>query len=347
MEQAPCCNGVRSQYGFTLIEILVGMAIGMVLTVVIIEVMSVFENQARTTSGTADAQTNGSIALFTISRELASAGYGLYPANASPYECTSLNINGAVDATVPNRLTPVTITNGTTAAGDTVVIRYATGNFGGIAATINSVGSPSADDVSTSTNFACNSSDVSLVTNGATCSMSTVVSTSGTKSIKLAHMTGTAVNANITCLGAWNEVTFRVNNATLERNGVALLPGIVSLQAQYGVSADAKSNVVAQWVNASGSPWSAPTAADRNRIKAIRLAVIGRNDKLEPNPPVTTACSSTTAASTTGLCAWPGTVASPAPVVDLSADPNWNRYRYRVFETIVPLRNVVWARSTL
>ena len=68
---------------------------------------------------------------------------------------------------------------------------------------------------------------------------------------------------------------------------------------------------------------------------------------MEPDV-VTTACSSTTAAAPTGLCAWAGSVASPAPAIDLSpGDPNWARYRYRVFETIMPLRNVIWAKDTL
>ena len=28
-------------------------------------------------------------------------------------------------------------------------------------------------------------------------------------------------------------------------------------------------------------------------------------------------------------------------------DPDWQHYRYRVLETIIPLRNVIWARPLL
>jgi type IV pilus assembly protein PilW len=122
--------------------------------------------------------------------------------------------------------------------------------------------------------------------------------------------------------------------------------GIVNLQVQYGISAAANSNQVVQWVDATGGTWSAPTVADRNRIKSIRIAVVARNAKIETGN-VTTACSSTTAAAPTGLCAWEGNVTSPAPVVDLSNGANWARYRYRVFETIIPLRNMIWSRDTL
>src|SRR4030067_3297632 len=92
------------QAGFTLVEIMVGLAIAMLATLVIMQVFSVFEAQKRTTTGTADAQTNGGIALYNIGRELQIAGYPLLPAVNSPLECTTLNVNSVADATVPNRL---------------------------------------------------------------------------------------------------------------------------------------------------------------------------------------------------------------------------------------------------
>ena len=100
-------------------------------------------------------------------------------------------------------------------------------------------------------------------------------------------------------------------------------------------------------MDASGGTWAAPTVANRNRIKAIRVAVFARNSKLEGEV-VSAPCSAVNSAAPGGLCAWAGSVASPAPVVDLSTgNANWNRYRYRVFETIVPLRNVIWSKDTL
>jgi type IV pilus assembly protein PilW len=211
-------------------------------------------------------------------------------------------------------------------------------------------------------NLGCQVNDITMVSLGNTCAMSkaTAVSAVGVTpiSITLANTTTAAPGANLACLGqSWSEVTYAVNPATgnLERtsrvNGVSTPPvpsvvGVVNLQAQYGISAAANTNQITQWVDASGA-WAAPTPADRNRIKAVRIAVVARNAKIETET-VSAACSSTTAAPTTGLCAWAGSVASPAPSVDLSpGDANWARYRYRVFETIVPLRNVIWAKDTL
>ena len=56
---------------------------------------------------------------------------------------------------------------------------------------------------------------------------------------------------------------------------------------------------------------------------------------------VTAACTDSGGAvvNANGPCVW----ADSEPVVDLSANPQWKRYRYRIYQTIVPLRNVIWA----
>jgi len=159
-------NGRRSacaQIGFTLVEIMVGLAIGMLATVVIIQVISVFEAQRRSTAGSADAQTNGGIALYNIGRELQMAGYPLIPVTNSPLECTTLTIDGVADASAPNRLTPVAVVEGVAAAGvsasDTITIRYGNSNMGGVPALITAPGVPNPSDETVSNNFGCQVGD--------------------------------------------------------------------------------------------------------------------------------------------------------------------------------------------
>lgn len=354
------------QAGFTLVEIMVGLAIGMLATVVIIQVISVFEAQRRTTTGSADAQTNGGIALYAIGRELQMAGYPLMPATNSALECATLAVNGAADTTPATkfaRLSPVSITDNVAGTGvnaspsDTITIRYGSSAMGGVPARITAVVTSAA---TVETSLGCAVGDISLIVNASTCAMSSASAVdAAAKTVTLTNAPAAAdVGANLACMGIWNEVTFAVNNGNLERNGVPSVAGVVNLQAQYGISAAANSNQVIQWVNASGATWATPTVANRNRIKAVRIAVVARNAKIEPSA-VTAACSSTTDATPTGLCAWDATsalpspvvapfVASPAPAIDLSAgDADWLRYRYRVFETIIPLRNMIWSRETL
>jgi type IV pilus assembly protein PilW len=280
------------------------------------------------------------------------------PITDSALECTAVTFGG----TGITGITPVTVAEGVAASGvnasDTITIRYGTSFMGGALTQITAMVGSAA---TVGSNLGCQANDITLISSGTTCAMSkaTAVSAAGAIpiSVTLQDTNTAGPGANLGCMGTWNEVTYAVNQATgnLDRtsvvNGVSTttpsVVGVVNLQAQYGVSATANSNQVTQWVDASGATWAAPTVANRNRIKAIRIAVVARNAKIEPDI-VTTACSSTIAAAPTGLCAWTGSVASPAPAVDLSpGDANWARYRYRVFETIIPLRNVIWAKDTL
>jgi type IV pilus assembly protein PilW len=350
--------------GFSLIELMIGMALGLLSVLIITQVMSLFEAQRRTTTGSADAQTNGGIALFSIARDVQLAGYGLLPTTDSALECSTVTYGGmGITGMAPISITDSVGVN----ASDTITIRYATSQMAGAVSQISAMVGGAATVAS---NLGCQVGDITLISSGASCAMSTAtaVSAAGASPISItpANTTLAGVGANIACLGSWTEITYAVNQATgnLDRtvrvDGVSdgttvkgvvtgttpSVVGVVNLQVQYGVSAAANSNQVTQWVDPSGA-WAAPTVANRNRIKAIRVAVIARNQKIELSA-VTTACSSLTAAAPTGLCAWEGSATSPAPQVNLlPGDANWARYRYRVFETIIPLRNVIWAKDTL
>lgn len=336
------------QSGFSLVEIMVALVIGLLTTLVIMQVFSVFEEQKRATTGSADAQTSGSVALYAIGRDLQMAGYSLLPVRNSPLECDPSPAIAGID------LSPVVIVDGGAAAGasDTISIRYGNTPMTGVPSVIKAlVGTTATVD----NNLGCQVNDVALITNGAACAMTTVTALSvppDYTGVTLQNTAGVTPGVGLTCLGTWSQMTYRVNNGNLEVNGVPSVAGIVNLQAQYGISAGANSNLITQWVDATAATgWDAPTVANRNRIKAVRIAVIARNGQFEKNV-ISTACSSITAAAPTGLCAWDATsaaplVASPAPAIDLSNDPDWARYRYRVFETIIPLRNVIWARETL
>jgi type IV pilus assembly protein PilW len=349
------CRIQHQEHGFSLVELMVGLVIGLLATLAISQAMSVFEGQKRGTTGTADAQTSGGIALYGISRELKQAGYPLMPAGQpgvvdSPLECTNVTYNSSGVTSI----TPVSITNGVASAGvnasDTITIRYGNSFSGGSPTTLDS----RLGNVATvRNNLGCQVNDVVLMTNGIDCTLTRATAVTGTVEPFTVTMQDSIgdLGSDFSCLGRWDEVTYRVNNGNLERNGVAIVADIVNLQAQYGISNTADSNTIIQWVEPTGTTWAAPSVANRNRIKAVRLAVVARNPQID-NAVVTAACNST---NFTGLCAWQDvpvggaiSVASPAPAIDLSsADANWGRYHYRVFETIIPMRNVVWSRETL
>ncbi len=345
-----------SQIGFSLVEILVGLVIGLLATLVIMQVFSVFEGQKRSTTSSSDAQTNGGIALYSLVRDVQMAGYGLLPVEESAIECDVPNVlTTAADAGVPTTsppLSPVIITDGGTAAGasDSIAIRYGTSSTAGNPKPITLM---TGAEANIGNNLGCQIGVAVVLTGPTTCNLTTVTGLPAS-SVTLGDAGGAVAGNSIACLGSWNEITYAANAGNLERDASPSITGIVNIQAQYGISSAVNNNQVEQWVDARGI-WAAtnttPTTANRNRIKAVRIAVVARNGLMEKTD-VSQTCSSLTADAPTGVCAWSGTstnpiVASPAPRIDLSNDANWRKYRYRVFETIIPLRNVVWSKGTL
>jgi len=157
-------------------------------------------------------------------------------------------------------------------------------------------------------------------------------------------------NVGNTLVGAVNSRTYEISNNTLQITSAlsSVVPttedavtGVVNLQAQYGI-ADVNAQSVSSWVNATGTEWSS-NVLDRdhaNRVKAVRIVVVARAGKLEASN-VTEACTNAAGVANTGPCSFDD---AQAPVIDLTGDANWRRYRYRVYQTVIPLRNMVWAK---
>ncbi len=81
------------------------------------------------------------------------------------------------------------------------------------------------------------------------------------------------------------------------------------------------------------------TAPNWSQVIAVRVAVVARSALAEKPAAGGATCDTTTVAPT-----WSGNTGGVRSF-DLSADPNWKCYRYRVFETTVPLRNWIWKSS--
>jgi len=71
----------RYASGFSLVEIMVGLVIGMVATIIMMQMLSNADANKRNTSGGNDAQMNTAIALYNLEREIRMAGYGLSDSN--------------------------------------------------------------------------------------------------------------------------------------------------------------------------------------------------------------------------------------------------------------------------
>jgi type IV pilus assembly protein PilW len=357
-----------SQRGVSLIELLVGLVIGLIATLVITQIFATFEGQKRTTTGSADAQTNGSIALFTMQRDMQMAGFGLpvFDTQNPPLKCdpavvgSHTTVDHDADAATPEvDLFPLRITDGGAGLSDTVAVRYARDDAtsrSGIAVKI--IGpAPAAPEVGVDNNLGCNDGDTVLISGGTACYMTTVDDpnlTADPTHISLVDATGANIGYSISCMGHWSQYTYAVVSNQLQRNDADNAPTvtpivseIVNLQAQYGVSDTADSNKITHWVDADAAPWLAPTVANRNRIKAIHIAVVARNGLMEKNN-VSNTCTTAKGTVNNGPCAWDdASVQDAAPQIDLSGDPDWRKYRYRAYDTIIPLRNMIWSNNTL
>ena len=108
---------------------------------------------------------------------------------------------------------------------------------------------------------------------------------------------------------------------------------IINLQAQYGVDTN-NDQAVDTYVDAPTASPSIPDVngdgvrdnTDLQRIRTIRLAVLSQGVQRVP------ACDSTNPS-------WAG------GNFDMSGITDWQCYRYRVFETTVPMRNMFWDPS--
>ena len=347
--------------GFGLVEVMVAMVIGLLVTIVIFQVFTVFESQKRTTTSGGDSQQNGLLALYTIQRETRMAGYGI---NYAPLlGCNVL----AYDAGPPIRnfnfaLAPVQIADGASGSPDSVTLVY--GDSNNLTASVRLLQpAVSADTfvvVDNAFGFAAGDALIAGQV-GKDCTLSTVSSVAasnvnraagnytnadGATQVARYNMSGglgvdygtwdvvTQTGGRLFDLGpAPAVVTYSVQNSQLTvqnllagGNPSAIIDGIVQLQAQYGKDTDGD-GAVDSWTSAAPV-----TSADWSAVLALRLAVVARNQQPERPSAQTGVCNTTTAAPT-----WAG-----GPI-DLTADPNWQCYRYRLFETIVPLRNQIWV----
>jgi type IV pilus assembly protein PilW len=394
-----------SNAGFSLIEVLVGMVMGLISMVIVMQVFSNFEGKKRTTTSGSDAQTNGGIGLYTIERDIRMAGYGFADAigcTVNTAQNTLINSNSLVSSFV---LAPVTITQGVGGLPDTisvmasnkqswsVPIRNVTDHTqGGIMQTHF--------DVNSAIGLAQNDLLIAYETNATgalvkSCTMvqvsnsipviSPIVHTVGNWNSNLAifpspdytvnamlinagsllvHYYSLDANSNL-ITRAYDSTTNSGLKVTAPADPAQILSSdVVSLQAQYGFdtrsnatisaacpanTASGQCSIVDTWSDtmrdADGSGVTGD-AGDIARIYAIRFAVVARSG-LKEKPLTTGVCNTTGPASANhpdNRPSWAGGIIDVSKNPDGTANADWMCYRYKTFETIVPLRNAIWKQ---
>ena len=401
--------------GFSLIEVMVAMVIGLLGILVMTQVFTLFEGQRRTTSGGSDAITGGAITLNGVQRSIQQSGWGIGALQVigctvtgqwgiSPPPAPPLTPAGPVVA-LP--LVPVTINSALIPAGDpnTDTLLLVSGNSNGTVEgdIIKSVfAGPPAGFVVTSpavfgtgdrlvaiTQFPqpvpCNqtlgivggpSTATMVITTDLTAVASTVqgprlfnlgpqprVQAYAVRNGKLTVCDYTADDCGAACTAADSPAGTTVGGSC-NAFWLPIASDIVSLRAQYGrdttdgnlldptVSMDGTVNVWDQTVATSPAVSSIPTANTNTcglvRIAAIRLALVTRSTQPEkaPGGVNVTAAAPTWAGSDAAAVAVNAANAA-AVAIDLTLTrpsttvwPTWADFRYKVFETTVPIRNI-------
>lgn len=377
---------VKSCSGFSLVDIMVGMVVGLLTMLAIMQSYAAFEGQKRTTTTGMEAQENALMALHAMETDIRQAGYGLVTSGA-------LACGGGINAynngvtTLGTLFIPIQITNGGAGSSDTLTATYSTSSTGGVPANIVTAMPNSSAVLTVNTGNGINVGDLVLVStpgSGLPCSQLAVTQVQaqanganvihnsglsiynppGGQNIFPAAGYGTSPQSVVLNMGQMVQNQYQVlcssltatnlattapgscTNSSSFTNTTPLASNIVNIQAQYGI-APAASQSVNCWVNAAtgnacdAGDWTAAgltaTQANVARIKAIRVAVVARSSLMERADLATNACTATPSNTAANYPTWDG------GTIDVTADPNWRCYRYKVYQTIIPMRNILWA----
>jgi type IV pilus assembly protein PilW len=370
--------------GMSLMEILIAMAIGLIGIVVITQTYLVNENYKRSTTSAGGAQTNGALALFTIEREARMAGWGISWGAALGCTNIQWHYNGEYSSppqaggTLPALiLAPVVITDGG-AGPDTVTVMYGTGTERVIPATLSkTMPSPSAElEVDNPQGFSDTPGDMVLIVQGGTCAMTQITEVQPAAG-HLQHNPGNtapynppgggsllpafSAGAQVFNLGRPIVNVYSIppppNNSALQLASLfsaasstvvpaytptpfTIVEHIVDLQAEYGkdngvnngtvaaAAYTADDDIVDSYDNvtpANGVEWQ--------QVLSVRIGVLARSEHFVKPENVGDPCSATTVAPS-----WRGgTFNVPGGIPSC--------YGYRAFETVVPLRNMIWRQG--
>jgi len=380
----------RRSAGMSLIELMVGAAIGLIGIVIITHIYLTNEQHKRTTTAAGGAQTNGAIALFALERDIRQAGFGLNSSFAFECNCDA-SVNDGCSAiqyyydlkfTRPpnpdmtnsrNGLTlyPFIITNLDTADGpntgpDTLSVFYGSDNERALSTRLIAPLNPMTADIKPDGVAGIEPNDLLVLQEGTKCAMFQVTAIASASLVHAQNLWNPAAGlptfaqdqTRVFNLGArpvWKTFGIQYTQPLRDKNlgklqvtdqlrfltepGYVtqdLMDGIVDLQAQYGKDLN-DDGVVDVWTKVlpAGGIGTNFNATDIMQVIAVRLAVLARSEHYEKPSTPGGACEATTAANRP---TWSGgdfltfNAAGALP----------SCYKYRVFETVVPLRNMMW-----
>jgi type IV pilus assembly protein PilW len=385
----------RRERGFSVIELMVSVVVGLLALMFATRLILSAEQNKQASLGGSESMQNGMLALFSISGDIAQAGFGLNDPIIAGCNTVFTDDSGYQLATVARggaNVTPLAaaVIESNDAGADRLSL-YSGSSMSGtgtLRVTANYVAGSVINVDRVPYGFAKN--DVILVapeTVGAVkCALAQLSSDPAVQApppsqqvVNIASGTGfrfntgslgvayTGSQTRLFNLGPARSLAFHtwsVDKGYLQlrstdlagssRTPATVIDNVVSIKAQYGLDTRAGAAFdpqqglqIGRWsatmTDADGNG-VAGSAGDFQRIAALRVAVVARSKNPE-KPGADGVCHATTTLPSVFAKAEPyGVLAVPVSVnVAVPDDPiDWKCYRYRVFETIVPLRNSAW-----
>lgn len=359
------------QAGFTLIELMVGLTLGLLTVAIITQVVVMAEGQKRTTTHGADAQLSGALALYAIQQEAQMAGYGV-SANPLALGC---DVRYQVDTLAGSfTLAPVLIADGSNGSDTITFLRSGKPSFsvpirvsenhpqaGNSFVVQSSVGVAPGDLLMAvpPTPDASNWCSVIEASAGATGTTVPHATNSGwNPAASVFPATGYAAGSYLINLGnlSLHQFALDSNNQALQKSQLVkgtgawsaaqdLQPQIVMLRALYGKDTNAD-GVVDQYnrtLPANNAEWQ--------QVLSLRVLVVARSAQFEKDPvaspdidvagkTVTWDVGTTDVTVTGATACHTNSQCLSISLAFLGAD--WANYRYKVYDTVIPLRNRLW-----
>jgi type IV pilus assembly protein PilW len=357
---APYSRGVRG-HGFSLIEILVSVFLGSICMLAVYKVFALSESYRRTSMGGAVGQQNGLLALYSIEKDIRQSGYGFNSGAAAGCTLRVHNANlptpsyaGLTSPDYTMTLAPVLITKGVGGLPDIIAVTYGNKNISPSGAQLIANGPSSNSFYTINSRAGYSVLDYFIVAESGNCSMGQVTglptmvgrtldidNDPSTFNPDLSGRTNFTTIAKVFNMGAAPKnliYAISKNNLTVV-NTFAPTPsasvmtfGIVGLKAWYGMKTGSTVNYT------STTP---ATSAEWSNLVSVRVAVASINWQMNRKDR-SGVCNTTT--TPPGWSFNSSSDVEKSGIFDLANVSDWQCYRYRVFQTIVPIRNMVWQQ---
>lgn len=336
------------QSGLGLVELMVAMVIGIISVLVMMQMFAVSEEQKRTTISGSDSLTSGAIALATLQRDIQQSGWGI--SGGATIGCS---IAGLIQGGGSLLLAPVSINPaGITRDANTDVLQVVSGAGNGAVegALINAQPSANQYDVVGSLAFWNGTPNTEIVfaapaTRAATCSFSkTTVSSVARPGVNVGAGVAGMEGGRLFSLGVAPTVrlyAIRGGNLTMcdymLRDCSADTSAMTADQVNSLWVPIAENIVSMRAVYLPAGNQTSPTCG-WGQIPAVRIALVARSSQPEKNIDWPSHTQHVTGAVPTWTSSGAAAIALPSPDATW---PTWQDFRYKVFESVIPLRNVI------